>query len=153
MTGPVRAGAAIALVLALSTSGCESTEERDAEHAMEQAADVTTCRAAATPAPTPYGDGFPADWPFPPRTTVYNVEDRGGDGTVVTGISSAEFKTILGFMNHRVVDVGFAIEQGETEEHDAEAEWEGNGFRGRWAIKESADCPGETLIQVLSAPR
>lgn len=118
---------------------------------MEQAADVTTCSADATAAPTPYGGGFPSDWPFPPETTVYHAEDRGGDGTIVTGISAADFRTILGFMNHQVVDAGFAIEQGETEEHDAEAEWRGNGFRGRWAIKESADCPGETVIQVLSA--
>ena len=54
-------------------------------------------------------------------------------------------------MNHDVVAAGFHIEKGETEEHDAEAEWEGNGFHGRWAIRESAQCSGETVIQVLSA--
>jgi hypothetical protein len=118
---------------------------------MEQAADVSTCRADAKAAPTPYGDGFPSDWPFPPETTVYNAEDRGADGTIVTGVSSSDLKTILDFMNHEVVDAGFAIEKGETEEHDAEAEWKGNSFHGRWAIRESAECPGETVIQVLSA--
>jgi hypothetical protein len=139
------------VVLAASASACDRAEERRAERDLEQAADVTTCRADASAAATPYGDGFPASWPFPPQTTVYHSEDRGGDGTIVTAISSADFKAILDFMNHDVVDAGFAIEKGETEEHDAEAEWEGNGFHGRWAIRESGECGGETVVQVLSA--
>ena len=106
----------------------------------------------ATAAPSPYGDGFPADWPFPEETTTYNVEDRGSDGTIVTAVSGADFADVLAFMNHDVVDAGYRIESGETEDHDAEAEWDGNGFRGRWSIRESAQCPGETVLQVLSAP-
>ncbi len=82
---------------------------------------------------------------------VFNAEDRGADGTIVTAVSSLEFTKILRFMNHDVVAAGFHIEEGETEEHDAEAEWEGNDFHGRWAIRESAQCSGETVIQVLSA--
>ena len=92
-----------------------------------------------------------SDWPFPPQTVVFNAEDRGADGTIVTAVSPRRSRTSCDFMNHDVVDAGFKIEKGETEEHDAEAEWEGNGFRGRWAIRESAKCPGETVIQVLSA--
>jgi hypothetical protein len=134
-----------------SLTGCESAADRKAEHDLEQAADLTTCRASASPAATPYGDGFPADWPFPSQTTVFNAEDRGRDGTIVTGISSAKFQEILAFMNGQVADAGYRVEKGETEEHDAEAEWSGNGFRGRWAIRESTQCGGETVIQVLSA--
>ena len=35
--------------------------------------------ADATAAATPWPDGFPGDWPFPARTTAYNVEDRGAE--------------------------------------------------------------------------
>jgi len=45
---------------------------------------------------------------------------------------------------------GFAVTSGETEEDDAEANWTGNGYLGRWAIKKSASCPDETVIQLLS---
>ena len=45
---------------------------------------------------------------------------------------------------------GFRVTSGETEEDDAEADWTGHGFVGRWAIKKSATCPGETVIQLLS---
>jgi hypothetical protein len=143
-------------VLATTLTSCggssEAEGEKKAEEGFSRAADLSTCRADATAASKPYGDAFPRDWPFPPGTVVYNAEDRGSDGTIVTGISSSKFRTILHFMNSDVVSAGFKIEKGETEEHDAEAEWAGNGFRGRWAIRESAQCPGETVVQVLSTP-
>ena len=154
MNGPRTATALAAVALLASTLTACGGEPKEAEqHARESfsaAADLSTCRDKAKPADTPYGDAFPQDWPFPAKTVVFNAEDRGADGTIVTAISSTPFKQILAFMNHDVVGDGFKIEKGETEEHDAEAEWEGNGFRGRWAIRESAQCPGETVIQVLS---
>ena len=145
--------AAVALLASTLTAcgGEQKRTEEDAAESFAAAADLSTCTDQATPAETPYGSGFPEDWPFPPKTVVFNAEDRGADGTIVTGVSSTGFKQILAFMNGDVADRGFKVEKGETEEHDAEAEWDGNGFRGRWAIRESAQCPGETVIQVLSA--
>jgi hypothetical protein len=131
-------------------TACESDADRAAEHKLERAADVSTCRRDAQPASTPYGHGFPPSWAFPARTTVYDVEDRGPDGTIVTGISSLPFKGILRYLNHDAVQAGFKITEGETEEHDAEASWAGNGYHGRWTIRESAQCQGETVIQVLA---
>jgi uncharacterized lipoprotein len=155
------AGALIgASALLVSLSGCGSADDQsgrsgdgDADRAgeHEQAADVRTCAADAKALPTPYGGAFPDAWPFPPDTIVYDVEDRGDQGTIVTAVSKAPFKAILDFLNHQVADAGFVVESGETEDHDAEAEWAGNDHRGRWAIRESAHCPGETVIQVLAA--
>jgi hypothetical protein len=139
-----------AALVASAVAGSESAAEKQAEHDFEQAADQTTCRADAESAPTPYGDAFPSSWPFPPQTTVFHTEDRGADGTIVTAVSSAPFEDVLAFLNGPVADAGFEVEKGETEEHDAEAEWAGEGFHGRWAIRESSQCPGETVIQVLS---
>jgi hypothetical protein len=141
----------VAALVVAGVTGCERGSDDKAEHDLEQAADQTTCRADASPAPTPYGDAFPGSWPFPPQTTVFHAEDRGAEGTIVTAVSSAPFEDVLAFLNGPVADAGFKVEKGETEEHDAEAEWTASGFRGRWAIRESAQCPGETVIQVLSA--
>jgi hypothetical protein len=160
---PTRAALAAALLLGLPLlAGCggdseaeESTSEQAREQAAEQeldtAADRSTCRAEAEAVDTPYADGFPQAWVFPPATTVYDVEDREGTGVIVTGISSAPFADILDFLNHDAVDAGFAVTEGETEEHDAEANWKSGDQVGRWAIRESADCPGETVIQVFAA--
>jgi hypothetical protein len=151
----VRVGAlgAVAAVL-LSMSACGSTGTKEHESGTEhedKAADTRTCAADAKAVATPYGGQFPDGWPFPAGTTVYDVEDRGDQGTIVTAISTAPFQEILDFLNHDVVAAGFTVESGETETHDAEAEWAGNGHRGRWAIRESAQCPGETVLQVLAA--
>ena len=144
---------AAVLLVVVSACGSDSAAKhgRADEHRLAQPADRNLCAADAKPAATPYGGQFPQDWPFPPGTTVYDVEDRGTQGTIVTAISTTPFRGILDFLNGEVVRAGFRVESGETEEHDAEAEWAGNGHRGRWAIRESATCPGETVIQVLAA--
>ena len=149
--------AVMAVLGALGLAGCgsdNSSEESDAQKAAEgsfsPADEAEVCSADATALDTPYGDGFPANWPFPPQTVVYHFEDRGDAGTIVSAISAAPFKDILDYMNQDVVDAGFEIENGETEEHDAEAEWRSSDFHGRWAIRASSQCQGETSIQVLA---
>jgi hypothetical protein len=146
-------GTMLGAALLLSGCGSDSSGEKNekAEQDFTKAADQSTCLADATAVEKPWPDGFPADWPFPDRTKLYNMEDRGSAGTIATAVTALPFKDVLAFLNGDVVDAGFKIESGETEEHDAEAEWEGNGFRGRWAIRESASCPGETVVQILSA--
>jgi len=142
--------AAALAVVVLGLTGCESEEEREAEKELGSAADLTTCLADATAAPTPYPDGFPAHWPFPPDTTVFAAEDRGDDGIVVSAVTGGSLDEVLDFLNGDVVDAGYQVTSGETEEHDAEAGWSGNDHHGRWAIRESAACPGEVTLQVLS---
>ena len=143
------AGAAV-LVLSTAASGGGSAGEEPKAEGLSTAADQSTCIADARRVAMPDGKVFPADWPFPTRSVVFNAEDRGRDGTIVTAVTATRFPSVLDFMNHQVAGAGFEVEKGETEEHDAEAEWRGNGFRGRWSIRESATCPGETVVQVLS---
>ena len=69
---------------------------------------------------------------------------------MVPPATDVPFADVLDFLNGEVQDAGYVVTSGETEEADAEASWEGNGYRGRWAIRASATCPGETTIQVLS---
>jgi len=115
---------------------------------LSAAADTETCLRDAT-AVTSTPDGYPASFPLPSGTVVFNVEDRGGDGVIATGVTAARFDDVLHAMN-AAGRSGFKVTEGETEEDDAEANWTGNGFTGRWAIKKSATCPGETVVQLLS---
>ncbi|MDX6358572.1 MAG: hypothetical protein QOH37_1626 [Nocardioidaceae bacterium] len=153
MTGAGRLGAA-ALVSALLvlTAGCgdkgESAAEPDAGGDLTAAADTSTCRADAHPV-TDLPSGYPTDFPLPPGTVVYHVEDRGADGLVATGVTRTAFPDVLSALN-AAKTAGFKVTEGETEDHDAEANWTGNGYTGRWAIRESSACPGETVIQLLS---
>ncbi len=148
----------VGLILLCGLAACSSEpgsaggkpEETSAEP-VQQAADEGVCTAEATRLVPPYSEGFPPDWPFPPDTVVYNAENRADTGVIVTAVSSTAFQEILDFMNDDVVSAGFEIERGETEENDAEAEWKSTDYSGRWAIRKSATCDGETVIQVFAA--
>jgi hypothetical protein len=141
------------LVVLTSCSGGESDAEadpdaHDSDAGFSAAADTETCVADATAVgATP--DGYAKSFPLPEGTVVYHVEDRGPDGVIATGVTATPFDDVLDAMN-AAEQAGFHVTSGETEEDDAEANWTGNGYVGRWAIKKSASCPGETVIQLLS---
>ena len=92
-------------------------------------------------------ESFPTSWVFPPDTTAFNVEEQGSTGTIVTAVSETPSRRSSSFLNNEEVDAGFEITEGETEEDDAEANWTTEDYRGRWTIRESAGCPGETVVQ------
>jgi hypothetical protein len=138
----------------LLVGGCggsgSSPKKADPDEAgLGKAADRSTCVADAKKISS-YPSGFPKNFVFPPRTIVYDAQDRGAEGVVVTGVTDLPFKQVLAALNGPTQAAGFKVTSGETEAHDAEANWTGNGFRGRWAIRESSSCSGETVVQVLS---
>lgn len=139
------------LLLLATVAGCgESAAQKAGEKSLEKAADRSVCSAEAS-AIDSVPKGFPEDFPFPDQTVVYDAEDRGEQGVILTGVSKLPFKDVLAALNGPAQDAGFKITEGETEDHDAEANWSGNGYRGRWAIRESGSCEGETVVQVLAA--
>ena len=103
-------------------SRLEPTEQA-AEHDLETAADRTVCRADADPVDKPYGEGFPDAWSFPPRPRSTTWRTAATPASSSPAVSSAPFQDILDYLNHDAVDAGFAVTEGETEEHDAEANW------------------------------
>ena len=138
---------ASALLLLATACGNHEASDPDADQ-LSTAADTSTCVDDATPVAS-FPDGYPQDFPMPKGTVVYHVEDRGQDGVIATGVTATPFDDVLKAMNN-AKQVVFAVTSGETEENDAEANWTGNGYLGRWAIKKSASCPDQTVIQLLS---
>ena len=136
-------------LLALTACGGTAAKPGKDPDAGKQAADTTTCSADAKQLSS-LPAGFPKGFYFPDRTTVFHAEDRGADGVIVTGISRLSLKDVIAAYNGPAQKAGWKITNGETETHDAEANWEGNGYRGRWALKDSASCPGELVVQVLA---
>ncbi len=147
-----------ALVTAgLLVSGCGGHEAKKADgdkdkgkDAFSRAADTKTCvddaKAYAGTPPTNFAAGFP----LPGGAVLFSVEDRGADGAIGTAVVKADLKQVLAVFNGQAQRQGYKITDGETETHDAEANWTGNGYRGRWAIRDSATCQGQVVIQLLS---
>jgi hypothetical protein len=140
---------ALGVVLAGCGGGQGESEARDPDAATgSAAADTSTCVDDAK-AVTTTPDGYPTDFPLPEGTVVFHVEDRSSAGVIATGVTATPFEDVLAAMN-AAGKAGFRVTSGETEADDAEADWVGNGYVGRWAIKKSATCPGETVVQLLS---
>jgi hypothetical protein len=141
--------AAVSLVLLTGCGGghVESASDPDSG-GLTAAADTGTCVKDAK-AVTSTPSGYPASFPLPQGTVVFHIEDRGQDGVIATGVTATPFRKVLAAMN-AAKRAGFKVTTGETEEDDAEANWTGNGFVGRWAIKKSDNCPGETVVELLS---
>jgi hypothetical protein len=142
------AGPLVAALFLLPTAcGNDTSGDPDADQ-VSAAADTSTCVQHAT-AVSSFPDGYPQNFPMPQGTVVFHVEDRGKDGVIATGITATPFDDVLKAMND-ATRAGFTVTSGETEEDDAEANWTGHGYLGRWAIKKSASCTDQTVIQLLS---
>ena len=159
---------ALLLLAPLLLAGCGSRETQDApvptavsesasaqgsETSIEHAADTRTCVADATEYDGTPPAGFATGFPLPDGAVLHSVEDRGADGVIGTAVVRADLEDVLAVLNGEAQRAGYRVTSGETEEHDAEASWAGNGLVGRWAIRDSATCPGEVVIQLLSRKR
>ena len=143
--------AVVALLLPTACGGGSSEAEGGDPDSdgFSSAADPGTCGADATGVSTT-PDGYPTDFPLPEGTVVFHVEDRGEDGVIATGVTATAFDDVLAGMN-AANKAGFRVTSGETEEDDAEANWTSTGYAGRWSIRKSGTCPGETVLQVFAA--
>jgi hypothetical protein len=95
--------------------------------------------------------GFPAAFPLPPGTVITAVDDRGSSGGIVlTGVTAADFASVLKALQTQLPAKGFTPDEGEVEAHDAESDWSSAGFTGRWAIREISSCSGDVSVQVVA---
>ena len=85
---------------------------------------------------------LPADFPapLPDGAVVVAVQERDGGRTVVTAVVPAAEKDVLADVQAAYPAAGLTLTEGETEEHDAESNFTGDGVTGRWGIRELSDC-------------
>ncbi len=149
----MRAQLALVLVTAAVLTGCgggDSDEEKKAEAQLRSSgAPTPVCVDQAKETEIPAA--FPSDFPLPDGAKVYATEVRSGGRTIVYAVVDTDEKDVLKVMQTDVPDAGYTLTEGEVEERDAESNWKGNGYTGRWAIREVAGCTEQTSVTVLSA--
>jgi hypothetical protein len=149
----VRALVAVVLDTAAALTGCgggESEEEKKAEAQLRSSgAPTPVCVDEAKDTEIP--SAFPSDFPLPDGAKVYAAQERSGGRTIVYAVVDTDEQDVLKVMQTDVPDAGYALNEGEVEERDAESNWKGNGYTGRWAIREVAGCPEQSSVTVLSA--
>jgi uncharacterized lipoprotein len=145
---------AVALVLAATAlAGCggESEGDKEAEEQLRASGAPTPVCADQVTDPATVPSAFPADFPLPDGAVVYGAERRSGGRTIVYAVVDRDVKAVLKQLLDGMKGAGFTLTEGEVEERDAESNWTGNGYTGRWAIREVAGCPEQTSVTVLAA--
>jgi len=149
-----RALVALALLAAAVLTGCgggESEEEKAAEKQLQASGAPTPVCVDQVQDRVVVPASFPSAFPLPDGSAVYAVQRRSEGRTIVYAVVDRDVKDVLKQMQDGPEAAGFEATEGEVEERDAESNWSGNGFTGRWAIREVADCPDQTSVTVLSA--
>ena len=139
--------AAAAVVL----SGCGGNGPGEREKEADRAVPVGSAACADQASAARLPAAFPSAFPLPDGLVVTRSETRSGGRVIVYGVSRDDVRTTLRFLQERVPAAGFKLTEGEVEQHDAESNWSGRGYRGRWTIRELPQCHGDTLVTVLAA--
>ncbi len=91
-----------------------------------------------------------ANLSYPDDTIVHNVDIRGDNGILLTGVTDLPFRRALRQMRQRYSDPPFGIVGTEDVEGGIGANWTGPSISGRWVVTDiSALCPGDTEVQIL----
>jgi len=147
--GPRSAVALCALlaVMLLGACGEDELESAMADQGSTATQAALTCAKDAKPIDLP--PSFPTQATVPDGYVVTGVQVRSAGRTVVTAVSPKPFKQTLADMQAAFSTRGWTASEGEVEERDAESNFDGNGVRGRWAIREIPDCADNTSVSVL----
>jgi hypothetical protein len=150
----VRPIVAAALLLTAALAGCGGSSggtdaNKKAEKQLRAGGHAPTFVCIADAKETPLPVGFPTAFPLPSGSVVIGSEKRSGGRIIIYAVSPSDEKATLHSMQ-QIAAAGFTLTEGEVEAHDAESNWQGNGFVGRWAIREMPDCTGETSVTVLA---
>jgi hypothetical protein len=140
--------AACGAVVLLALTGC-AKDELDSAMAESGSASQAPLVCAKDAKPVDLPAGFPAEAAVPDGYVVTGIQARSEGRTVVTAVSPKPFRQTLADMQKAFSTRGWAPSEGEVEARDAESNFQGNGLRGRWAIRQLPDCPDNTTVSLL----
>jgi hypothetical protein len=139
-----------AVAIAIATlAGCGgSGNERDAKPDSSGPRTLPSCAPEARGAVLP--EGFPEDFPLPPGTVVRRASGEGGTLNV-DALVPGDIRAATTFLLDELPSAGYELGEGDSEEHEAESHFSGNGFDGFFKLNTIGDCDGaNTLAVVLS---
>jgi hypothetical protein len=135
----------LAAVAAVLVAGCGDNGDEDAKKTVGEVASVA-CPSQARAV------RLPAGWavPLPSGAVPVDVRHSSNNRVIVTSVVPSAEKDVLTAMQRNFSSAGLTLTDGETEQHDAESNFTGNGITGRWGIRELTGCDGPaTRIDVV----
>lgn len=114
---------------------------------------LPACARVAHPIARPRD--FPATFPLPAGTVFTSLQHRAG-GIVVEGMTPLDFAPMVRYFITALLQAGYRLFQSESEPpYDAESEFQGHGYIGRWRTRAVLSCPGviDVTIYALTYPQ
>jgi hypothetical protein len=136
-------GVAVPVATAALLVSCGGGGSASDASALPDCADVsqTVDRPSALP------DSFPV-----PDGTAFVEERESGRFTLVDARSPGDLAGVRAFFERELENAGYALSGSEAEEHEAEADYAGNGHSGRLVIRSISGCDGAVRVGVTTAP-
>lgn len=107
--------------------------------------------ARAGPAVDP-PPGFPRDFPFPPGTVVTTSRVTEAGAAYVEAYVPGTMQEAVVFFLDALPAAGFEHGRGDSEAHEAESAFRGNGVDGHWLVATLTDCPDAVALAVVTVP-
>jgi hypothetical protein len=143
---PVTAALVVSLV-ALGLAGCGGGDSDNTEAAARPA--VTTlpdCAPKTTPVALP--EAFPETFPLPRGAVVRKGSDDGKTMNV-EAVVPGEIRDVAESLLDGLPQAGFDLGEGDSEEHEAESHFTGNGFTGFFKLNTVGGCGGANTLAVV----
>jgi hypothetical protein len=143
-------------LLVACVAGCATPSARSAAESPAAASTASVpgalpgCAGATTVIERP--TDFPARLPLPPGTVIASEERRSGGRIILHTFVPSGIRDVALFFDKELPASGYRQSGGESEEGEAEANFEDASLKGRWRARSIDQCPGAVSLDVLVGP-
>lgn len=141
---PLITAVVVASLAALGLAGCGADGRTKA--AAPAATTLPECAPNATPVALP--EAFPEGFPLPRGAVVRKGRDDGSTMNV-EALVPGEIRGVAESLLEGLPSSGFQLGEGDSEEHEAESHFTGNGFAGFFKLNTVGGCDGANTLAVV----
>jgi hypothetical protein len=137
---------AVVVLLALA-GGCGSDGSGGGgKEARSTVTALPACASAASSRSLPAR--FPDSFPLPDGAVVRKALDDGRTMTIVA-LVPGDIRAVADSLLEDLPGAGYDLGEGDSEEHEAEAHFDGDGFAGFFKLNTIAGCEGANTLAVV----
>jgi hypothetical protein len=141
MMGPVLRLAPSLLLVLLALAGCGGNG--GSEGAV--GGTLPSCVNAGSPVQLP---SSLASFPLPEGAVIDRTRKDVAGNTVYGGYVPGDVEATRDWYEEHLPKSGYEVKEGDSEEHEAEAEFEGGGAEARYKVRDIPDCDGALSLEV-----
>ena len=138
--GPVILPAPFLLLVLLVVAGCGSGGSKGTVGGT-----LPSCANAGSPVELP---SSLASFPLPKGAVIDRTRKDVAGNTIYGGYVPGDVEATRDWYEENLPKSGYEVREGDSEEHEAEAEFEGHGVEARYKVRDVAGCDGALSLEV-----